>query len=635
MDIKGYAGKALNVDLTSGTVSSEPLDMDMAEKYIGGMGINNKLALDLMPEGLDPFSPDNPIILSTGALNGTAAPGAPKIMGTCKMPANNVIGTGFAGGSFGHRLKSAGYDYIVIRGKAEKPVYLKIVDDKAEICSAESIWGQDVYNSTYKLWDELGTATSVVAIGPSAEKLIRYALAFVDNLGTLGRGGLGAVMGSKNLKAVTARGTGGVAVARPAEFNKLAAEVRKALVSLPYRDDWIKLGIYIGWPMWKKTTMIIKNWAELCPEEEVEKFGPQEYLKYFKCPAACASCPVADKAVVEIEEDGVKKEFSLSYGLHSGIVGVQWGAKDYEQSLRHFLKANKEGIDDMMLNAMMDYAIELYKNGLLTKSDTDGLDLDYNYETYAALSDKIYNREGIGDLLAEGYPAVYEKLGPEAEKLAVQIRNLNVMVEPRPHLSGFVFAQIVSPRGSYAIQGNSPAFLPGKGADSFVRFLKGIGATEEQAAKVVDGPDSLNMGRMLRHTEDWYALASSLGICARQPVFQVYNINAIAQLYTLATGIEKDPQTFIRDGERIWNIYRHVNAGQGFSSKDDQLPDKFFTPLKAGEGKEINMMDYNRRRNLGPEDIQKYINDYYQARGWSEKTGNPAPEKLRELGIET
>jgi aldehyde:ferredoxin oxidoreductase len=634
MEIKGYAGKALNVDLTEGTVSSEPLDMDMARNYVGGMGIGNRLAMDLIPQGVDPFSPHNPIILTTGVFNGTAAPGAPKIMGTCKMPANNVIGTGFAGGSFGHKLKFAGYDYIVIRGKADKPVYLKIEDDRVQICAADHIWGHDVYSSTYKLREETGEDSSVIAIGPSAEKLIRYALAFVDNLGTLGRGGLGAVMGSKKLKGITVRGAGGVEVAEPAEFNRLAGEIRGALMNLPYRDDWVKLGIYIGWPMWKKTTMIVKNWAEICPEDEVEKFGPQEYLKYFKCPAACASCPVADKAVVEIEEEGVRKEYALSYGLHSGIVGVQWGAKDYEQSLRQFLRANKEGVDDMMLNAMMDYAIELYKKGILTRQDTDGLDLDYNYETYAELSEKIYAREGIGDLLAEGYPAVYDKLGPEAQKHAVQIRNLNVMVEPRPHLSGFIFAQITSPRGSYAIQGNSPAFLPGKSSDSFVRFLKGMGADDKQAARVVDDPSGINMGRMLRYTEDWYALASSLGICARQPVFQVYNIETVARLYTLATGLEKDPGGFIRDGERIWNVYRQVNARHGFSGKDDKLPSKFFTPLKVGEGKEVHLMDYTRQRRLSPEDINGYIRDYYQERGWDEETGNPAGEKLKELGID-
>ena len=217
----GYAGQILYVDLSTGSIRKEPLDLDMARKYIGGFGMNVRLAYDLIPLGADPLGPENAVIIGAGALGGTMAMGCSRIAAATKFPETGAIGCGNGSLSFAPRLKHAGYDHVVITGRSAKPVYLLITDDRVELCDAEGVWGKDLYDATDEIWERHGSEYSVIAIGQAGENLVKPSLTLIDKSATLGKGGLGAVMGSKGLKAVVVKGTGGIAVADPVRFMRL------------------------------------------------------------------------------------------------------------------------------------------------------------------------------------------------------------------------------------------------------------------------------------------------------------------------------------------------------------------------------------------------------------------------------
>ncbi|KKM12897.1 hypothetical protein SY88_00895 [Clostridiales bacterium PH28_bin88] len=632
---KGNAGSILLVDLSTGSVKQEALSPEIAQQYLGGFGANNRLAYDLIPTGTDPFGKENAIIVGAGTLAGTPAPSSGRLFVTCRMPLNGAIGTGSAGGGLAAQLKWAGYDHLVIKGSAASPVYLLLEDDRVELRDARDLWGKGILETTETLWERLGGRGSVMAIGPAGERLVRFSFALVDNMGTVGRGGLGAVMGAKNLKAVAIRGNKGIELARPKQFVNLCSEIKQKLQELNWREDWLKLGIYLGWPMWKSVGMATKNWREMLPPEHVDRLAPDQYLRFFRQPLACPSCPMADKAVVELAESGVPCRYPISYGLHAALSGARWGAPDEEAALRAMIRANQEGIDDLTLGGMVGFAVDLFQHGLLTTRDTGGVELKHDQSTYHVLAEQIVRREGIGDLLAEGFLEVIRRLGPQAEGLAVHVKGVDPISDPRPHLSGFAFAQMTNPRGAYVVPGNSPAFNPGKSPGSMQKFLLSIGATPEQAAGVTGGPEGVNLARMIKYTEDWFTACSSLGVCARQPVIQTYDPGTAAALYAAATGTDEEPAAILTAGERGWTMYRLLNAREGFTRSHDRLPDIMLQPLLTADGEEIPLMDYQRTRRLDQGDLTAAMDDYYHERGWDLNTGNPTPEKLKELGIPT
>jgi aldehyde:ferredoxin oxidoreductase len=631
----GYAGKGLHIDLTTKTLEKIPLDTELAQRFIGGFGLNNKLAFDLIPQGIDPLSPQNVIIIGSGVLGGTAAPGSSKVMATTKLPINNAIGTAF-GGSFSYMLKYAGYDYLVITGKAAEPVYLKIIDDDIELCAAGPLWGKDIHQTTDELRAKYGPASNVIAIGPAGENLVKFAFTLINKYATLGRGGLGAVFGAKNLKAIVVKGTQGVEVADQKNFMKLVDSLVDTMMKIPFRNDWIKLGIYLGWPTWTKVGFIGKNWTELYPEEKANKlYGPQEYQKVFKATIACPSCPLGDKAVLELKEGEFAGLVSpVSHGL--GCV-LSWGIRGDVGSMSRAVKChdlcNRYGIDDLTATALMDFAVDLYQEGIISKKDTDGLELKRDFDTSLALIEKINSREGIGDILAEGFREAVQRFGQEAAKYAIEVKGLDIIMDPRGHLEGMgAISQCVNPRGTYGIAGNSPAFRPGTAPDKIAKYCQKLGASEETVRRICSPPGEFNLGRLTKYAEDWYSVCCCLGICARQSVIQCYDIETAAQLYTYATGIEINAPELMQAGERSWNILKLANVREGFTRKDDRLPDKFLEPLKTQKG-EVYLMDYQRTKVLAREDLEKLLDDYYEERGWEIERGIPTKKKLEELGL--
>ncbi|MBE9521719.1 MAG: hypothetical protein IME95_00860, partial [Proteobacteria bacterium] len=594
MEFKGYAGFGLWVDLSTGAIRKEPLDQKLVSRFVGGSGFTNKMAYELINTEVDPLSPENVIIIGSGALSGTLAPGSAKVMATTKLPINNAIGTPFGGG-FSHLLKCAGYDYVVITGKADKPVYLKIMDDDVNLVDAGDVWGKDIFETTDLLRGKYGAESSVIAIGQAGENLVKFSFALVDKFGTLGRGGLGAVLGSKKLKALVVNGTKGVSIADEESFLKVAGSVRQNMLNYPFRKEWLKLGPCIGLMIFAKTMGTGRNWTELMTEDKDTQTQLQELLKIFESGHSCPTCPLNCRSLVRLKEGeyaGLTAPTSdilyawVWYGRYDGV--------DLNTSTKYLDLCNRYGLDVLSAKALIDYAIDLYRNGFITKEDADGQELNWDATTVLSLLEKICHREGLGDTLADGLISTSKRFGNLAEKLLVSIKGQEPFSDPRPHLSGWELASCVNPRGSYiAAGGITPAFSPGRTPDQIARYCRKLMIPEEAIKRICFSSTEFNLARLIKHAEDWYSAYSCLGICVRQPVMLSYDPQAAAQLYASATGIDMTPEELHKAGERAWNILKAANVRMGFTRKDDRFPDKFFQALKSGD-KEIRLMDYNR-----------------------------------------
>ena len=249
MEWNGYTGNILNVDLTRNKISIIKENLEDIKQFIGGIGINCKLAAELIKPGIDPLSEENVIIIGTGPMVGTITPGASRVVGISKFPASGAIANSCGSMSFGFHLKQAGFDHVIISGKAEKAVYLEILDDHVELCNATDIWGKDIVETTDRLWKKHDGSCGVIAIGQAGENLVKGALTLIDKTSTFGRGGLGAIMGSKKLKAIGSKGTKGVSIADPKEFNKLYKKLIERIRNYPHRKSWIDLGMLRSLPI--------------------------------------------------------------------------------------------------------------------------------------------------------------------------------------------------------------------------------------------------------------------------------------------------------------------------------------------------------------------------------------------------
>jgi aldehyde:ferredoxin oxidoreductase len=632
MGFTGYAGSGLRVNLSTHTITKEPLDPDLVRRFVGGFGFTNKLAYDLIDQGVDPLSPENVVIIGSGPLSGTVAPSSAKVMATTKMPINNAIGTPFGGG-FSHLLKCAGYDYVVIEGQADRPVYLKIMNGDVSLVEAGDVWGKDTLETTDLLREKHGASSSVIAIGQAGENLVKISFALVDKFGSLGRGGLGAVFGSKNLKALVVNGTKGVSISDEERFVKVSSSVRQNMLKYPFREEWLKLGSGIGLMIFDKIMGTGRNWEELLTEGKDTSARLQELLRVYQSGHACPACPLNCRALVSLEEGknaGLKAPTACID--HISFWADRYDGCDVNNAVKYLDLCNRFGLDTLAARSLIDYAIDLYQGGIITREDTDGQELNWDSKTVLSLLEKICYREGLGDVLAEGLIPSSVGFGKEAAERVVAIKGLDPFVDPRAHLSGWELSACVNPRGAYVSPGVTPAFSPGRTPEQIAKYCRKLLVPEEAIERICSSSTEFNLARLIKYAEDWYSVYSCLGICVRQPVMLSYDPQATAQLYTSATGIDITPEELYRAGERAWNTLKAANVKQGFTRKDDRFPDRFFEPLKAGD-KEIKLMNYNRTKELTQDDIEKMFDDYYDERGWDMEKGTPTKQKLEDLDL--
>jgi len=624
--LDGYAGSILYVDLSKGEVEKKPLDLDLAKNYLGGLGASIKLAYDLLRPRTDPLSPENVVVIGAGPMVGTLAPGSSRVCAVTKLPANRAIGWAGAGGcSFGCMLKNAGYDHVVIRGRSPKPVYLKVFDDEVEICDAGWLWGKGVERTTEELWREHGRPTGVIAIGQAGENLVKFSMAFVDKTSTLGRGGLGAVMGSKNLKAIVAKGTKGVGFSDP-RFVKLCYELFERIKRYPRLKEWQEFGLLMSLPV--------------LPREVYS-----EKLK--KARISCVSCPIGDKDIIEIKEGRFKGLIKYTSSAANVAMPMLYGLP-YDEAIKCVAALDDYGMDMFEFFAVIDTVNKLYDEGVITKEFLESK-IEYNYDSLIEWAERVAYRKGFGNVLAEGLAGLVEKFGSRAMKCAPpMVKWLTAYIGPRGPVAWnrfgtMEFGQLVGQRGPHAASGGSPTYFAVRPLQDFVTHLDRMGVPEDAVKRILPrpyewpqgmrhglvSPDDemgLNVGRFTRYAEDWIMVLASLGVCARAQINRFYSAKLLADLFSALTGIDIDKRELMKCGERAWNLLRVANVREGFSRKDDEPPESWFA--------EPTFVDYCKGTvKITKEIVDMFLDDYYEERGWN-KDGVPTREKLLELGLE-
>lgn len=626
MDYCGYGGNILYVNLTSKTVKKEQINEELIRDYIGNLGINTRLAYDLIRPGIDPVSPANQIIIGTGPLGGTLVPGCSRSNAECKSPLTGLFGSANSGESIALMLKFAGYDHLVISGKAENPVYLKVNDDDVEILDAGHLWGKDIFEATDMLWEELGDYW-VNCIGPAGENLIKYATAATNKHSIYGRTGIGAVMGSKNLKGIAAKGSKGITIADQKAFMNIVEGLLEKIKTSPITQMWRDFGFVNAFPAYAATGLFERyNYSEGFANLS-DVFNKEQYRnRIVKKSYACPGCPVGCKQVLDIK-DG--KYAGLSYKVAALGSQVGWhnqaGIEDWDELAKCVELENRLGIDSTSLSTTIGFAIELYKKGIINKNDAGGLELDWGGQTIRALIKKIVQREDIGDILADGVRKAAKKFGPESEKYAVFIKGAEMAIGVRGRLSTENFGQLTNPRGGHLDRSTSLTFIPRK-PKAFPPFCNGIGVPQNRMDKICDGPEGFNVSRLTKWVEDYNTVLISMGMCHRTPITQHFDLQTITDLYCSVTGIRMSADELRQAGERIWNLQRAFNQREGADRMDDMPPLRALNePIIVGDN-EFPPMTAKR--------INKLLDEYYDERGWNIKDGKISKKKAEELSLE-
>jgi len=614
-------GRVLFVDLTEGRTWTEPLDPGTARRFLGGWGVNARLAWDAIPPDADALSPENAIIIGTGPFSGTLVPGSAELSVTTKLPLSGGIGTGCGGGHFPLMLKTSGYDHVVITGRAAHPIYIKIHGDGADILPADDLWGSD----TYKTVDALRLRhepCSIIPIGPAGENGVGVSMTFIDKGGTLGFGGMPAVMGAKNLKAVVAcQGDRPIEVA---DRKRLVAAVDRMMVRI--RDYRLRPRLIEG-----GTFAMTVEWLSAMGRSSG---GWEEIHNSVRQALACPSCPMADKEVKRLREG----EYAPAAAYMTDFMGQDESSADnaldnHNRAVNRVAVFNRLGICRINFSNVLNLMVSLYDQGILTKGQTGGIEMTHDYDTVLKLVEMTARREGFGDIMADGPLGAAQRLGPEAEKQAIHIKGCSPFIDPRADsMNTMGFAQMVHPgRSNYAC-GGIGIYMRDRPVEQFVHHAKRTGMSDALIDRAF-GTGSFNVPLLTKHAEDWYSLFNSLGQCHRLYIHRFHSMDYFLEFYGSITGEETDATGLLTRAERVWNMQKLLNARLGFGREHDGPPDAWFEPLQSG-GTAAPLMDYYRKEVLSRPDLEDMLDEYYDARGWSRETGAPLPEKLRALGLE-
>jgi aldehyde:ferredoxin oxidoreductase len=604
----GYAGRVLYVDLNTGKTHTEALNMEYAKKYIGGIGLGMRLWLDNSKQGVDPLSPENPLVLALGPISGTMFPTAGNGHAfVTKSPATFGVGEAVAHGTFGAEMKRAGYDAIIIMGKSEKPVYLWIDDDSVQLLEAEHLMGKSPSETEDAIKDELGDYyVRVASIGLAGEKLSRIACIINEKTRAAGRTGLGAVMGSKNLKAIAVRGTHDITVAKPEEFMDMVKEFHERMkgpATQKYRTLGTPENVLVHNALFCMPT---RNYRQAHFEEAGKVSGEVLNEKYVPKIIGCSSCAMRCEHVVVVPEGSYKGTLTRMEYETLWALGPYCGIDRLDAIIKGMDLCNYYGIDAISAGVVVGFAMDCYENGILTRSDLGGIDAHFgNSEALLQLLEKIGQREGIGDLLAEGVSIAGQKIGKGAEKLAQHIKGLEVTGYDLRCLKTAALGFAVSFRGADHNRHGAYAYDV-KGKVDRLKAEKG-------------------RGKMVRDLEDVYSLIDSFIVCKFSRGTYYKELADMAKLYNLVTGIEMTPEELKMAGERINTVGRLINIREGLGRKDDTLPWKVMNEPIPDEGPVKGAF-------VTQEELDLLLDDYYESRGWTLE-GVPKTEKLKEIGM--
>lgn len=598
----GWMGKILRIDLTHGTVSQEALDIDDLRNYIGARGLGTRLFVKEVDPNVDPLSPENKVLFMSGPLTGTFAACGGRFNVVTKGVLNGTIAASNSGGNFGPELKFAGYDGIIIEGRSPQPVYLWVYNDQVEIRDASELWGKDVFETTDLIKAATNEETKVACIGPAGENLVKFACIMNEYHRAAGRSGVGAVMGSKNLKAVAVRGTGGVKVADVNGFMAAAVDARQKLAAHPVTSQGLTAygtNILIN-ILNENGGLPVKNYSEAAVFEGAEKIsGEYQAEKYLVKNKGCFGCTIGCGRVTKISQGKFKSRGEGPEYEATWAFGANLGLDDFEAVSKANFLCNELGLDPITMGSTLSCAVEMYQKGIIPSGDVERALNWADGELLVEMVKKTAFREGFGNQLAEGSYRLADKYGHPEYSMTVKKQELPAY-DPRGQ-QGIGLNYATSNRGGCHVRGylTSPEILG-------IPELADPASTEGKPA-------------LLKLFQDLTALVDSSGTC----LFTTFAIGLpeLASEIRAATGVAMSDEEFLQAGERIWNMERLFNLAAGFSAKDDRLPKRLLEePMKAGPRKgQVHQLD-------------KMLPEYYALRGWDEK-GVPKAEKMEELGL--
>jgi len=606
----GFTGRILEIDLSSRQHMISELDRDLARKYIGGKGLGAAILYHLTDKGMDPLSPENPLIFATGPLTGTSAPTSGRWCVVTKSPLTGLYLDSHVGGYFGTEMKRAGYDLIIFKGRSDSPIYISIQDDSVIYHDADPIWGKGTVDTVrYVRKVHSDEKLRIASIGPAGENLVKYAMIAVDSHeqkergGQAGRGGSGAVMGSKNLKAVCLKGSGKIEPHDPTAFAQASrtahAKVQRSPALIRRREygttalirPMNSFGIL---PTNNFTTTIFEHSEDINGEHMKEAIVTGNKA-CFGCPLMCGKQSFVKEGKYKgTEVEGPEYELLALMGSNCGITNV-------EAIARGAYLVDDLGLDGISTGVAISFAMECFQHGILTEEGLFGLKGDYgNEELYVKLIEAIAAREGIGDLLAEGVRIASERLGKGTDVYAMHVKGMEI--------PGY------DPRGSHGM--------------GIAYATSDRGACHERAWTVfneiqADPPTNHSMvgkARLVKDIQDERAACFSLVLCDFVPV----DVEDFISLLNAATGFDYTEDEYLRSGERIWNLTRLFNAREGADRRDDTLPLRLQEPLPEGA---------SEGHFISQEMLDDSLDEYYDIRGWT-RDGKLTERKLKELDID-
>ncbi len=601
-----YTGRILHIDLTRRTSRVARVDEDYLKTYVGGVTLATRLLYEAAKPGADPLGPENALTLATSVFAGTIVPVGTKHGVASKSPLTGFIGDSLASSYFSHAIKHAGYDGIVITGRAERPTYLFIDDDLVEFRDATALWGKGCFETEEAIRAATGDQNvRVCSIGLGGEKMVRFACISNDRGRQAGRTGNGATMGSKNLKAIAIRGSKPIQVADLAGLQERCLPLIK-LAQGPATEKYRILGTPSNVLAMNRIGVLpTRNFQQTTFEAAEKVSGEVMHANYTQKAVGCAGCVIACEQVTAVNQGPyagarVSVDYESLYAL-----GPNLGIDYFPAIIKLADECDRLGLDTMSTGVCIGWAMEAYERGILSTAECDGLELRFgNHEAAVALVSKIAEREGLGDLLADGVKRASEKLGRGSERFAMHIKGLEMPGYDPRSLKTFAASLAIGTRGG--CHNRSLAYEADvKGQVDRFTVEKGRGKIIKEKEELAAVYDTLVLCKFLRGCfKDFYKEA--------------------AELYTLATGIDMTPEDLVTLGERACTLKKAFNIREGWTKADDTLPPRLTSePIPDGPAK---------GHFITPEELQLEIDDYYEARGWTAEGLIPR-RKLEELGM--
>jgi len=632
--LHGFAGKILHVNLTTGQITVEEPSEEFYRTYWGGSAMGTYYLLKNTPPGADPLGPENTLSIMLSATTGVAISGQSRATATAKSPLSGLIGDSQAGGFWPAELKFAGFDGIVFIGKSPRPVYLWVHDGGAgnppvaELRDASHLWGKITGEAERIIKQELGDEKIQVAqIGPSGEKLVRFAAIMNMSNRAHGRTGMGAVMGSKNLKAIAVRGHNRVNVADKEAVTRLARLASTRLPDYPDMKGLQDLGTASvlnyqnsmgGLPTRNYTSGVFEQAENLSGERMADTILKEN--------DTCYACAVRCKRVVETEYKGAQVEPFYGGPEYEtlGTFGSYCSIGDLPAVALANQICDQYGVDTITCGATIAFAMQCFEKGILTTQDTGGIELRFgNGDAMLAMLDKIVRREGVGDLLANGSAHAAKKIRRGAEDLVVAVKNQELPAHMPQVKRSLALVYAVNPFGAdHQSSEHDPGYTAEASPISLERMAQ-IGLTAPQPDRVLNREKA----KLALYTEWNYSFMDSADLCqfVYGPSWQLMGPVEMVELMRAVTGWEMTIADMQRIGERRLNLLRLFNAREGVGRERDTLPRRLFDePLKGGPSDGVS---------IARDEFEAALNDYYELAGWDKTTGMPTQSKLEELGL--